>query len=257
MIRMGVTLSTMELVEHIDSLRAEGMLLADSAEATGFDAQVPTCPEWTVRDLLRHMGEVHRWSRSHVLTQPESIIQEDFALYPQEDAELLAWFRTGHAELLQALEAADPDAAYVSFLPGELKGTRFWARRQAHETTIHRVDAQAVTGMVSPSTTEFAVDGIEEMLHGFLARRPSRLKTTEPYTFVLVSTDHPQAWRVSVDAEGASTTDDPGEGGTRVYGSAFDLYLLLWNRRPLEGLEVQGPAEPLEHYRAHAHVRWS
>ena len=248
----------MELAEHIDTLRAEGMLLADSAEATGFDAQVPTCPEWTVRDLLRHMGEVHRWASSHVTTASQRPVKEKTVPYPPDDAELLAWFRQGHAELLQALEAADPGADYHAFLPGELKGTRFWARRQAHETTVHRVDAQIVAGVVSPSTTDFAVDGIEEMLHGFLARRPSTLTAEQPYTIVLVSTDHPQAWRVRVDAEGASTAPDDGAGGsTRVYGSAFDLYLLLWNRRPLEGLEVQGPTEPLEHYRAHAHVRWS
>ncbi len=248
----------MELVEHIDTLRAEGMLLADSAEATGFDAQIPSCPEWTVRDLLRHMGEVHRWAASHVTGKRETMNVENFALYPEQDAELLTWFREGHAGLLRALEEADPEADYYGFLPGDLKGTRFWARRQAHETTVHRVDAQNVTGMISPSTTEFAVDGIEEMLHGFLARRPSRLTcAADPYTFVLVSTDFPHAWRVTVDGDGPVTTDDPGEGGTRVYGTAFDLYLLLWNRRPLDGLEVQGPTEGLEHYRAHAHVRWS
>jgi uncharacterized protein (TIGR03083 family) len=248
----------MELVEYIDSLRAEGMLLADSAEATGFDAHVPSCPEWTVRDLLRHMGEVHRWAASHVTGKRETMNVEDFALYPHDDAGLLGWFREGHAELLQALETADPDADYYGFLPGGLRGTRFWARREAHETTIHRVDAQNVTGMVSPTTTEFAIDGIDEMLHGFLARRPSRLTSAaDPYTFVLVCTDSPHAWRVSVAADGPTTTADPGEGGSRVYGNAFDLYLLLWNRRPLEGLEVQGPTDWIEHYRAHAHVRWS
>jgi uncharacterized protein (TIGR03083 family) len=188
----------------------------------------------------------------------ETMAVGNFALHPEADGELFTWFREGHAELLQALEEADPDGDYYSFLPGGPKGTRFWARRQAHETTIHRVDAQNVTGVVSPSTTEFSVDGIEEMLHGFLARRPSRLTSAaDPYTFVLVSTDFPQAWRVSVDGDGPTVTDDPGEGGTRVYGTAFDLYLLLWNRRTLDGLEVQGPTEGLEHYRAHAHVRWT
>ncbi|GIH06334.1 hypothetical protein Rhe02_44010 [Rhizocola hellebori] len=248
----------MELVEHIDTLRAEGMLLADSAEATGLDAQVPSCPEWTVRDLVRHLGEVHRWAASHVIDARETMSVGNFATYPEDDAQLLDWFREGHAELLQALEVADPEGAFYGFLPGGAKGTRFWARRQAHETTIHRVDAQNVTGLVSPSTTEFAVDGIDEMLHGFLARRPSRLTSAaDPYTFVLVCTDDPQAWQVAVNGDGPTTTDDSGEGGTRVYGTAFDLYLLLWNRRPLAGLEVQGPTEGLEHYRAHAYVRWT
>ena len=86
-----------------------------------------------MRDLLRHMGEVHRWAASHVTGQRETMAKENFALYPEGDAELLTWFREGHAELLQALETADPEGDYYSFLPGDLKGTRFWARRRRRD----------------------------------------------------------------------------------------------------------------------------
>ncbi|WP_442817717.1 maleylpyruvate isomerase N-terminal domain-containing protein [Streptomyces sp. NBC_01591] len=30
------------------------------ASATGLDAQVPTCPEWKLLDLARHLGGAHR-----------------------------------------------------------------------------------------------------------------------------------------------------------------------------------------------------
>lgn len=245
----------MELVEHIEVLRTEGMLLADSAEATGFEAQVPTCPEWTVRDLVRHVGEVHRWAHSHVAQARPTLNTESFAIWPAEDKSLLPWYREGHAQLLQALEAADPEADYFSFLPGP-KGTRFWARRQAHETAIHRVDAQSVTGMVGETTADFAADGIGEILNGFFARRPSRVTSAEPYSFELVCTDSPQSWRVKVDGDGPAVVDASGPADCRISGTTFDLYLLLWNRRPLDGLDVQGSPAGLDHWRENARVRW-
>jgi uncharacterized protein (TIGR03083 family) len=243
----------MDLTEHIAFLRTNGMLLADAAEVTGLEPQVPSCPEWTVRDLVRHTGRVHRWALSHVALALTEVSSESVQ-WPDDDAELLPWFREGHALLLQTLEEADPELLCFTFLPGGLSGTRFWARRQAHETAVHRVDAQLVTGLASPEPAEFAVDGIDEILHGFFARRPSRLGSPKPLSFTLVSTDTTDAWSVTIDAEGATTVDGSGSSPTRVYGSAFELYLLLWNRRELAGLETQGDLAGLEHWRSHARV---
>lgn len=246
----------MELREHIEALRTEGLLLADSAESTGFEPAVPTCPDWTVRDLVRHVGEIHRWALSHVALGLQEANTDIASLqtWPQDDAGLLAWFREGHAELLQALETLDPELQCWSFLPNGPAGLRFWARRQAHETTVHRVDAQSVTGEVSPAPGDFAADGIGEMLHGFFARRPSRVVSGEPYSFELVSLDGQGSWHVRIDSEGPSVVDGPG--ATRVHGTAFDLYLLLWNRKGLDAFEVTGPSDGLEFWRAKAKVRW-
>jgi uncharacterized protein (TIGR03083 family) len=246
----------MELQEHIEALRAEGMSLADSAEATGFEPAVPTCPEWTVRDLVRHVGEVHRWALSHVALRLQEINTDHASLqtWPQEDAGLIGWFREGHANLLQALETNDPDVQCWSFLPNGPTGLRFWARRQAHETAIHRVDSQSVTGEVSPAPGEFAVDGINEMLHGFFARRPTKLTSPEPVSFELVRTDGPGSWHVRIDEGGPSVVD--GSSETTVHGTAFELYLLLWNRRALDAFEVNGPLAGLDLWRAKAKVKW-
>jgi uncharacterized protein (TIGR03083 family) len=246
----------MEFRDHIEALRTEGMLLADSAEVTGFEPRVPTCPDWTVRDLVRHVGEVHRWALSHVAQALQAVNTDVTSLqtWPSDDGELLAWYREGHAELLQGLELADPALECWSFLPNGLTGVPFWARRQAHETAVHRADAQGVTGEISPAPAEFAADGIDEILHGFFARRPSRLTSAEPISFELVSTDDQGSWHVCIDDQGPSVVDGPGQ--TQVRGTAFELYLLLWNRKRLDEFEVSGPVAGLDLWREKATVRW-
>jgi uncharacterized protein (TIGR03083 family) len=246
----------MDLSTHLQALTEEGRLLADSV--VDFDAQVPTCPEWTVRDLVRHVGEVHRWARSHVAEARQTLNTDaaSLATWPEDDdAALIDWFRDGHLALVETLEHADPDLECFAFLPGS-RGTRFWARRQAHETTMHRVDAQCVTGSLSPIAPDRAVDGIDEILHGFFARRPSRFTSQERHSFGLRADDVDRSWTVVLGPEGPSTVDGDQEAEARVTGSAQDLYLLLWNRRDLEGLEVQGDRSGLEQWRGGARIRW-
>src|SRR5207247_5173243 len=55
-----------EVAEHLAALVREGDLLAAAADRTPLDTPVPTCPQWTMRDLVRHVGDVHRWAAAHV-----------------------------------------------------------------------------------------------------------------------------------------------------------------------------------------------
>lgn len=93
----------MEISDHIAALRGGGELLASAAGTAGLDAVVPTCPGWRVRDLLQHIGGVHRWAASYVLTGKDrpSTDEEDAAFFAAPgDDDLLAWFRDGHAALV-------------------------------------------------------------------------------------------------------------------------------------------------------------
>src|SRR5262245_14048839 len=134
---------------YVGALRSQGELLADAAQRAGLAAAVPSCPGWTVRDLLRHTGYVHRWATGFVaegLTRPVGASEEEILGRGPADAELPFWFREGHAALVRALGAAAPGLNCWAFLPAP-SPLAFWARRQAHETAIHRVDAeQAVAG---------------------------------------------------------------------------------------------------------------
>jgi uncharacterized protein (TIGR03083 family) len=121
--------------EHIAALDADGALLAAAAELAGLDATIPGCPFWKMRELLRHTGYVHRWAAGYVTHGYE----EEADRYSED--ELLGWFHDGHAGLVRSLRSADPGLSCWAFLdaPSPLA---FWARRQAHETAIHRADAQ-------------------------------------------------------------------------------------------------------------------
>ena len=239
----------MEVSEHLDALRREGGLLADAAESHGLNAPIPTCPDWTMRDLVRHTGGIHRWATAHVagrLTTPIATLEEVVGQWP-DDPELVGWFRAGHAALFETLANADPAVECFTFLPAP-SPLAFWARRQAHETGMHRFDAESAAGaheaVHAAHPLEIAVDGIDELLLGFGARPNKRLVSDEPRAMHLHATDADADWVVTVTPEGPrsvrSHPDPDGKADCTVSAPAADLYTLLWNRRTPDGLAVAG-----------------
>ncbi|MFJ2091556.1 maleylpyruvate isomerase family mycothiol-dependent enzyme [Streptomyces sp. NPDC087901] len=234
----------MKIAEHIQSLAAEGRLLADAAERAGTGAPVPTCPGWQVRDLLRHTAMVHTWAAAFVTEGHTSYVPD--AGEPDLDGpELLDRFRAGHGLLVEALERAPEDLECWAFFaaPSPLA---FWARRQAHETTIHRVDAESAhSGALSPVASAHAVDGIDELLHGFHSRPKSRVRTDVPRTLRVRATDTGTAWTVRLSAEPPAAVREDGPSvlppvDCELSATAQELYLTLWNRLPLTALAVEG-----------------
>ncbi|MEU7042093.1 maleylpyruvate isomerase family mycothiol-dependent enzyme [Streptomyces varsoviensis] len=247
----------MDTAVHIEAIRRDGPLLAEAAERAGLDAPVPTCPEWRVRDLLTHLGQVHRWAIRYVaegLTEPLPL---STAAGP-EGEDLVEWFRDGHRRLVAALAAAPPDLACWTFLPAP-SPLHFWARRQAHELAIHRVDAQAALGAeFSPFPADFAADGIDEIIVGFHGLATSKARTRTPRTLRIRATDTEDVWTMRLSEEAPRTIrgQGPSKGTTadgagdvekeavdcELGGDAGSLYLVLWNRLPLERVSVTGDA---------------
>ncbi|MCX4830951.1 maleylpyruvate isomerase family mycothiol-dependent enzyme [Streptomyces sp. NBC_01016] len=249
----------MQIAEHIRIVDDEGQLLAAAAEEAGVDAKVSTCPGWQVRDLLRHQGAVHRWATSYVAQgqlKPHGIDQHDTAL---DGADLLSWFREGHRQLVDTLTNARPDVDCWAFLPAP-SPLAFWARRQAHETTVHRVDAQSALNRAThdepaPITPEFAVDGIDELLTGFHARGRSRVRSDVPRILRVRATDAgPDAvWTVRITQHPpAAERGVSGEAECELTGPAARLYLALWNRLPFP--DVSGDSALAALWREHSGV---
>ena len=167
----------MEVDDLVEAIREQGDLLATAAEKAGADAAIPTCPAWCMRDLVRHQGEVHRWATAIVRDQLADPTVAPPA-WPDDD-ELVTWFRSGCTALADVLEHAEPAMQCFAFLPAP-SPLVFWARRQALETGVHRVDAQSAVGPITPFDIDLAVTGIEEMLFGFASRSRSRLRAPSP-----------------------------------------------------------------------------
>jgi uncharacterized protein (TIGR03083 family) len=238
----------MRIEDHIAALRTEGELFTGVLRRADLDAVVPTCPEWTVRELARHTGRVHRWAASYARGARPDVMTADeeehaWGAMP-EDAALVDWFRDGHAGLVDALATAPGDLACWSFLPAP-SPLAFWARRQAHETTIHRVDAELAGAGHTAVPAEFAVDGLDELLLCFFSRPRNRLRFDDPKTLAIVATDAGASWLVRIGPEGASAQrrdGGPPDADATVAGPASALYLGLWNRGPLAEAEAEADA---------------
>ncbi|MDT0393275.1 MULTISPECIES: maleylpyruvate isomerase family mycothiol-dependent enzyme [Streptomyces] len=224
----------MDTARYLGILEKEGRLLAGAAERTGTDAVVPACPGWRVRYLLRHTGVVHRWAAAFVAdghTGPRPMGEP-----PELDGPALVdWYRDGHRRLVDTLAGAAPGVECFTFLPGAPSARVFWARRQAHETTVHRFDAESAGGGTPSSVpADFAADGVDELLRGFHARARSRVRTEAPRILRVRATDTDGVWTVRLSQEPPVTTrDGSGEAECELSGTAEQLYLALWNRAPV------------------------
>lgn len=252
-------LIAMRIDELINVLEKDGVRLADAAGLAGLDVDVPTCPGWQIRDLLRHIGGVHRWARAHVATgrrQPYSADEEAEFFTTVNDDELLDWFREGHRTLVDTLAAADEGIACWTFLPAP-SPLAFWARRQAHETAVHRADAESAAGTATHWDPAFAVDGIDELLSGFFGRAGGRLLADPPRSMALVPTDIDVAWTFHIEPSGRRLVAGEQPAQLTIVGPSSELYLLLWNRTGTERLELRGDEAVLDLWRARGKVRWS
>lgn len=234
----------------LDALRSEAAALRGAVAGTDLDAPVPPCPGWSVHRLVGHLGAVYAMMLDVVtrgargdLTPPERRSRTD----APAGADVLTEFDARLAGLLEALTAAPPDAPTWNWA-GRPAVAAFWHRRAAHETAVHRWDAQASTGLPHPVTTALAADGVSEVLDTWLPSGRRKGPADLDGVARLVSTDADVRWAVRVRGEGISLLDtgtvlDSGPGAqVRATGTASDLLLALYGRVPYEVLTVEGDA---------------
>jgi uncharacterized protein (TIGR03083 family) len=240
----------------LDHLAEDGPLLRAAAERAGLDAPVPGL-RWNVRELVTHTGGIHRWAADIVATSGHRYDTDAGRAVGTgpADAELLDWFAAGHTALVDTLRAASDDLDCTTFLPAPSPRV-FWIRRQAHETAVHRADAEAAAGAVTVFAAGFAQDGIGELLQGFAARRANAIDT--PATVALVPSDDSAPWRVRLGGErivAEPVAAAPEDADLTVTGTASELYLWLWNR-PSSAATVTGDDRLAARWAEAVRVRW-
>jgi len=232
---------------HLDAFRGAVDAFAASVTSAGLDAPVPTTPDWDLGRLLAHQGRIHRWTAGLLLGVQADPGAAELAGVAAADP--VAWLRAGAARLATTLAEAPADLQAPVFLADAPAPREFWARRQCHETTLHAVDAlSAVLGRYPRSDdtwieTDVALDGIDELLTGFLPRPQSTLRTDEPTTIAVLPDDADQRWLVAVSPQAPVTARGLGDEDADVVlrGPAVALYLTLWNRSDevsAEGLDL-------------------
>ncbi len=239
----------------LDVITEAANALAAAARAAGPDAPVPATPEWSMAKLVKHTGTTHRWVLAIAATR-EFANPGDLDLgLPDDPASYPEWFEAGAATLTETLRAIDPLADMWSW--GVDQHARFWSRRMAHETAVHRWDAQSAQGGQDAIRTDVAVDGIDERLENltpsmnFDPRGPAALRGTGE-TVHFHTTDAEGEWLLRFEPDGVVVSREHAKGDVAVRGPASDLLLYLNGRRELEGLDVFGDVGVLE---VHAAIR--
>jgi uncharacterized protein (TIGR03083 family) len=198
----------------------------------GLATRVPWVPAWSARDLVVHLGTVHRWATAIVTAGHADGPPPDRAERPS-DGELLDWYAAGLATLVTTLRTTPPDVPAWHMSPAAPKVAAEWARRQAHELAVHRMDLEAAAGVPhAPVEPDLAEDGVDELLSVVVPRwaRTEPLRSAEAVVSVRV-TDTGREWEVRVARGAVSVAPErTGRAQAHVEGRATQLLLRLWGR---------------------------
>jgi uncharacterized protein (TIGR03083 family) len=205
---------------------------------------IPTCPEWTLRQLVTHVGRAHRWAAEITRTRSDTFIpfrEVPDGKLPDERDEQCAWLRAGAVRIVDAVREAGSDLVW-SFTG--LTPAGYWIRRMAHETLVHGADAQIATGAEPEPLieAEVAADAIDEWLMlltgGILGNSGEWTKALPGGTGLHIhATDDGLGdrgeWMVRHDAPGLTVEPGHGKGAAALTGPAASLLLVLMRRRPV------------------------
>jgi len=239
----------------LGALRAEGdAFRAAVAGAPDLAAPVPTCPDWSIAELTNHLANVYNRTRRLLSAATPGRPEDwDTPRTPGQAEEVVSQWTDEFVELLAALDAVDPEQPTWNWAP-QAKKAVFWHRRMAHETAVHRWDAQmAATGLAEPIEAKLASDGITEVLDTWLPAGRRRGSIERSGMIALHATDLDQVWYVRLRGAGVALldtdtlldSDDHHERAT-ASGSASDGLLALYGRISYEALTVGGDLALLE-----------
>ncbi|MER6072065.1 maleylpyruvate isomerase family mycothiol-dependent enzyme [Streptomyces sp. NPDC001817] len=251
-----------EIARQVDQFRA----LVTSAP--DLSATVPTCPEWTLERLARHMGGALRWAATLVGARAQEMLpreQVPLGEGPEaegEDAALDAWLAETGEMIVGALREAGPEAKVWSWMGMVTSG--FWARRMANEITVHRADAALTVGAPYEVAPDIAADALDEWLQiaEWVQRSGAREWANElrgpARSIHLHATDAvPELnaeWLIELSENGLGWRRGHEKATVALRGPLTSVLLAFYNRLPLDapGLEVHGEREVLEFWRKHA-----
>jgi uncharacterized protein (TIGR03083 family) len=224
------------LTEIEDRSAALRSAAADASDAPDLQAAVPGCPDWTLGDLIAHVGGVQLFWAAVVRAGAVPDPRPDTT--PQGD--LLEWSEASTHTLVEALREVGPDKpCWTWWEPsGAPQTTGAVARHQVQEAAVHAWDAMETTEKPSPLPSPIALDAIDEFLVVSLG---SEGAWPHPAARLALVADEGRSWAVDLSGAGAAVVPANGSAPTTtVQGTASDLLLALFGRVPTSRLRIQG-----------------
>ena len=237
-------MTTPAYTELVSAVRREGQSLL-AAASMGTDTAVPSCGDWTVENLVRHVWQVYANVTCYVSTRAT---QRPKRLPEMPAGDPVALLADQLDELVTALGDCEPDTPIWTWVFDAPEGAVFWARRMAHKTAVNRFDAQIAKGIHDPIDAELASDGIDELVDIIIPRVYSRDDLTGPTGSVTLRATDGDVRHLELNPEGVRRVDRLEAPDVEAAGTSSALLLSLYGRAPIGSLEVTGDADLLERW---------
>lgn len=240
----GTTPSFDELLDLIEDRSAA---LREAARGGDSEARVPGCPDWSVKELVGHLGGVQRWWAAVVAAGPAEAPPEQEAVERGLRGGLLEWSAESTDVLVAALRKAGPDRECWTWWgsSGQPATSGTVARHQVQEAAVHAFDAQEAAGSAVALPADVAVEGVQEFLEVGYGAMGGWMPWPYAPAVIGFATDEGPSWQVELTAGGGARTTAGGDrqAAATVRGPASDLVLALYGRVPLDRLRVDGDRE--------------
>ena len=233
------------IVDYTDALVEQNRLLGEAIRDADFTQPVPTCPEWTIQQLFRHVGRGDRWAAQIVgekRDSPADPRQVPNGKPPEDLDGAIEWFHEGVRTLVDAVADTGPDTPVWTFTGPQ--PASWWIRRRLHESTVHLADAELALGIPYHERPDLAADGVSEWL-ALIAARPagptSPLDDGATLHLHAAEADLGSAgeWFIRGD-EGAVVWDHRhAKADTAVRGQATNLLLAISRRKTAEDADIE------------------
>jgi len=236
-----LALAAVDYDEHVDAVERETAALAAAFGAAPLEARVPTCPDWSLRDLAEHVAQVTAfWP--HILCEGMGRPKTPYA-ERAPDPGVDAWYAALGAHLVAELRATPPTTTIWTWVEHD-KSARYAARRCANELAVHRYDAQTAAGSPQPIAGPLAADAIEEIFVMIAAR-------DDPHdgggqVLGVRATDSRDRWTITLAPEGPQLARGDGDAGLTLSGAVSDLALALFGRPTIGPVDPSGDREILD-----------
>ncbi|KKW62112.1 maleylpyruvate isomerase family mycothiol-dependent enzyme [Mycolicibacterium elephantis] len=227
----------------LDQTREFGELIRSADPST----PVPTCPDWTLKQLFRHVGRGNRWAAQIIAERRMTPLdpREVRDGKPPEDPDAaIDWLNAGARAVISAVDRVGSERVWT-FLG--MRPAGWWIRRRLHEVTVHRADAALALGVDYDPPPELAADGISEWIELMTVNASqSSAPVDRGRSLHLHATDDGLGpageWTVVNAEDGVTWTHDHGKGDVALRGPVKDLLLAIVRRRSAGegGLELFG-----------------